>query len=83
MATFDTTYSKVKKPRNMKRGPRRPWRAYYYANGGRRYLGNYATKKEAEDVEQKERLRRQNELLVHFPEEIKLHRQQSLLDRPL
>lgn len=82
MATFDTTYKRYR-PRNLKRGPRRPWRAYYYANGGRTYLGNFATKEEAEAREYQEKLRRQNELLVHFPEEIQSHRQQSLLDPTL
>ena len=80
MAHLDSTYAKHKP---TKRAGRKPWRAFYYANGGRVYLGNFRTKEEAEAREYKEKLRRQNELLVHYPEEIQSHRQQSLLDRPL
>lgn len=78
MTTYDSNYKGVK-PRNLKRGPRRPWRAYYYANGKRYYLGHFATKEEAERVEYNERLRRQRELLEQFPEEIQHHRQMRMV----
>ncbi len=80
MAHYDSSY---KKHKPTKRAGRKPWRALYYANGNRYYLGNYATKAEAEAREYTEKLRRQNELLMHFPEEIQHHRQQNLLDTAL
>jgi hypothetical protein len=79
MAYLDPSYKKAK-PRPLGR-PRKPWRAYYYANGGRTYLGNFATKAEAVQREYTEKLRHQRELLEKFPEEIRYHRQQNLLDR--
>jgi hypothetical protein len=82
LPAYDTNYRQYK-PRKLTRGPRRPWRAYYYANGGRTYLGNFATKAEAAQREYTEKLRRQRELLESFPEEIKGHRQQSLLNTSL
>lgn len=77
MAYLDSNYAKHARRKQA----RKPWRAFYYANNKRTYLGNFRTKEEAEAREYQEKLRRQNELLVYFPEEIKVHRQQNLLDQ--
>jgi hypothetical protein len=82
MAYFDGQYNKHH-PRPLTRGGRKPWRAFLYTNNRRYYLGNFRTKEEAEEVERKEKLRRQRELLEEYPDEIKSHRQLSLLDTSL
>lgn len=78
MATFESAYRK-NSPRKFKNDKvRRPYRAYFYMNGTRTYLGNFATREEAEQREYTEKLRYQRELLEEFPEEIKHVRQQRL-----
>lgn len=76
MAYLDGKY--LKRPTRKKASPRKPWRAFHYANNQRTYLGNFATKEEAEAREYKENLRYQEELLKEFPNEIKHHWQQSI-----
>ena len=60
MAYIESKY-KVSVDRNMKRGPRKPWRASLYMYGRQVQLGNYVTQEEALLVEAKERQRYRQE----------------------
>lgn len=79
MAYYDHVYAQAE-PRKFKNGrKRKPWKAFFYLDGRSIYLGRYETLVEAVQVEHREKLRRQRELLEEYPEEVRHARQQRLL----